>query len=83
MKATCSKCPAEWTGATMCHCSACHETFTGITLFDAHRIRGACADPAAVLCGPKTARAGESLMRRDSRGVWRTAEDRPSGSWGS
>lgn len=27
------------------HCSGCHETFEGLSLFDAHRKGGVCADP--------------------------------------
>lgn len=47
---TCGKCPAQWTGTQPCHCSACHQTFSGITTFDAHRVanahRGKCKQPA-------------------------------------
>ena len=38
-------CSAWWTGLTAAHCSACHETFTGITAFDLHRRRGKCLWP--------------------------------------
>jgi hypothetical protein len=56
------------------HCSVCHETFAGPTLFDAHR-RGTvdtryCLDPAEM-----TDR-GEPL-RKDDRGVWRSGAARP------
>lgn len=27
------------------HCSGCHETFEGVSLFDLHRRGGVCADP--------------------------------------
>jgi len=30
-------CGASWPGTRISHCSACHETFTGIEAFDAHR----------------------------------------------
>lgn len=33
----CPRCNAWWTGLNTAHCAACHETFTGITAFDAHR----------------------------------------------
>jgi hypothetical protein len=33
------------------HCSACHHTFEGITLFDMHRRGGVCADPAVMTVG--------------------------------
>lgn len=41
-----------WTGSRPCHCSACHETFSGVELFDRHRDRrgehGHCRDPKTV-----------------------------------
>lgn len=50
MLITCGGCAAEWTGAGKCHCSGCHETFSGIGLFDRHRSRygehGSCKSPA-------------------------------------
>lgn len=33
------ECGAGWSGLAMCHCSLCHETFSGVTTFDRH-IRG-------------------------------------------
>lgn len=46
---TCGGCASKWTGTQPCHCSACHETFSGITTFDAHRQanahRGKCRKP--------------------------------------
>jgi hypothetical protein len=41
---TCA-CGAAWTGALICHCAACHLTFTAIRCFDAHRRGGRCATP--------------------------------------
>lgn len=50
MNNTCGGCVKFWTGTRPCHCSACHETFSGITTFDAHRQanahRGKCKNPA-------------------------------------
>lgn len=47
---TCGGCTKTWTGTRPCHCSACHETFSGITTFDAHRQanahRGKCRKPS-------------------------------------
>jgi hypothetical protein len=65
---TCSGCPAQWTGASRAHCSGCHRTFSGATLFDAHRSprgpRGTCLDPATL-----TVTDGSPRMRlRD--GIW-------------
>jgi hypothetical protein len=34
---SCSKCAVRWNGYDTAHCAACHETFTGISAFDAHR----------------------------------------------
>ncbi len=31
------------------HCSGCHHTFEGITLFDLHRRGGVCADPRVMV----------------------------------
>jgi hypothetical protein len=50
-----------------CHCSACHETFSGITLFDRHRRNGECRRPGDL-----------GIELRRIRGVWRYAEPRPS-----
>lgn len=55
------------------HCSACHETFEGLTLFDAHRVVGAdgkrvCLDPSA-LEYPKGWR-----LQQDEHGVWSTTK---------
>lgn len=72
----CSGCDLQLGGVSACHCSSCHETFIGITFFDAHRNqygeRGRCLDPATitVTTGPRT---GEPLMFfRD--GYWRGPE---------
>lgn len=49
---SCSGCPSVWTANTAAHCSRCHQTFAGVSLFDAHRAqfgeRGACEDPEVV-----------------------------------
>jgi hypothetical protein len=68
MAITCSGCPAQWTGASRTHCSGCHRTSSGLTLFDAHRSprgdHGTCLDPATL-----TAADGSPRMRlRD--GIW-------------
>lgn len=46
---TCGGCSVEWTGDGRCHCSGCHNTFGGLTSFDAHRTqygeRGSCKKP--------------------------------------
>lgn len=45
---TCIGCDRWWTGLASAHCSACHETFTGVTNFDAHRVGGQCRKPPGV-----------------------------------
>ncbi len=51
---TCAACGDSWTGRNLCHCSACHQTFTGITAFDRHRVGDhfagtrRCTEPAEV-----------------------------------
>lgn len=34
---SCNGCDARWGGYNTSHCSACHQTFTGLTAFDKHR----------------------------------------------
>lgn len=50
----CNGCDKRWSGSSMAHCSACHETFGGVSTFDKHRAGtkdktrriGECAPPA-------------------------------------
>ena len=64
------ECGATWTGAASMHCSGCHQTFGGLSLFDAHRTgygdRGSCKDPRAMRVG------GLGLQLDDAAGVWRS-----------
>jgi hypothetical protein len=45
-------CGTTWTGTRAAHCSGCCRTFSGSSLFDAHRRgygdRGSCLDPVAL-----------------------------------
>lgn len=56
-------CGQEWSGTRACHCGGCHETFSGVHLFDAHRSltgeHGSCRDPRTL---------GGGVELRD--GVW-------------
>lgn len=45
---TCNGCDRWWTGLASAHCSACHETFTGVTIFGVHRRNGQCLKPPDV-----------------------------------
>lgn len=58
------------------HCGGCHETFEGLSLFDAHQRSGpdgqpVCADPAGMEY-PKG-----WVLRLDEHGVWRTTKPGP------
>jgi hypothetical protein len=64
MTATCGGCDTRWSGLAIAHCGGCHHTFSGVTLFDLHRRRSRCTDPAAIR------HKGEPLVRSDV-GVWR------------
>lgn len=46
-------CGKKWTGLNTSHCGRCHETFTGISAFSAHRVGDGngdwhCSDPKDV-----------------------------------
>jgi hypothetical protein len=46
------------------HCgSGCHQTFGGVTGFDAHRRAGRCLDPATI--------TKDGGMHLDQNGIWR------------
>lgn len=69
---TCGGCPIRWTGLSTCHCSGCHRTFGGVSLFDSHR---SVAGPHGSCRDPQTLRDhGEPLRLID--GVWR-GQQRP------
>jgi hypothetical protein len=62
------KCCAAVRGSE-CHCGACHRTFTGLTLFEAHQDRRYGENPPIVCRDP----ASQGLAQ-DDRGSWGTAE---------
>lgn len=69
----CAGCADTWTALGAAHCAACHNTFSGVALFDLHRSqygeRGACQDPNEV----RHKKTGYQLMFfRD--GMWRGPE---------
>lgn len=49
---TCGRCGSRWTSRRIAHCSGCHRSFQGVSVFDRHRSavgeRGACLDPAGL-----------------------------------
>lgn len=62
------------------HCSGCHQTFSVIDHFDAHRSsrgeRGACLDPGSILYASGI-RKGKPRYRRNAHGVWVSTIERP------
>jgi hypothetical protein len=62
------KCCAAVRGSE-CHCGACHRTFTGLTLFEAHQDVDHTRTPPVVCRDP----ASQGLAQ-DDRGTWGTAE---------
>ena len=55
------------------HCAACHETFEGLFLFDAHQRllpdgQVLCLDPAVMLTGPKEDKKPLRLINGSWRG---------------
>jgi hypothetical protein len=46
-------CGARWTGTSKCHCSGCHRLFSGVILFDRHRVNAQCVDPTTIMATPK------------------------------
>lgn len=74
-------CGASWTGLNIAHCGGCHETFSTVAHFDAHRsprgLHGECLDPGALKVGGQGKYAGQPLLRRDKRGFWIGAQERP------
>lgn len=57
---SCGGCPARWSGYTRAHCSVCHCTFGGYTLFDDHRRDGTCLSPDTIGM-VKTIRSGQPI----------------------
>lgn len=57
---SCRGCTKRWWGLAMAHCPTCHETFSTVGNFDAHRKDGKCHNPARV----------KPAQRLDDRGVW-------------
>lgn len=64
-------CGAKWTGLRIEHCTACHETFTGTTSGDRHRV-----GDHAIYVGPKRRRCltpdemRDKGMAQNARGQW-------------
>lgn len=74
----CRNCGKEWTGKRIEHCTVCHESFTGTTAGDRHRV-----GDHDVWDGPNRRRclSAEEMITRGLRcnalGLWSTG----SGTW--
>lgn len=55
--------------AAECHCGSCHQTFSGLGLFDKHQRRNYSKRPAVSCVAP--VRLG---LVQNARGVWHTPE---------
>lgn len=64
---------------SQCHCSVCHITFAGPTLFDAHR-RGEVDDRHCMRPEQMTDRG--LPLKLDERGIWRSGTTRPTAASG-
>lgn len=70
----CGNCPARWWGARIAHCSSCHETFSTVTAFDAHRV----GPDNARRCDTAAAdRNGLPKLRQTDAGTWVMGEALP------
>ncbi len=80
MSAPGCRCGAVWTGLRIEHCTECHETFTGTTAGDRHRV-----GDHAIFTGPKRRRCltpeemRERGMTQNKRGQWTNGGTSP---WG-
>lgn len=66
----CRDCGAYWTARRACHCTVCHQTFAGETLYSRHQ---------EVTRGTATCISGSTFRRwkwrRDERGIWTTGQE--------
>ena len=83
MMATCPCPDRNLPGETNeCHCTGCGAHFSSPHVFDGHWVGSGddrhCVDPATLVYGPNSARAGEPkyvLQQRASGPVWVSAND--------
>ena len=75
---SCGGCDNRWSGVSRAHCAACHRTFGGATLFDAHR-RDGCLDPETIMTTPKDGSAPQRAMFLTD-GIWQSTETPNNGA---
>lgn len=80
----CARCASRWGGLLTAHCGGCHQTFTGITAFDKHRVgppsNRICLDPSsAVNENPESDKFGERLFQMSGRAYpcWALEGEKP------
>jgi len=76
-------------GLRTCHCAACHETFTGVTAFDAHHVENedgvtVCLDPATALKPDGSLKFAAIRLTPEASLVWgrAAAKGGPAAPWG-
>lgn len=74
---SCGGCDTRWGGFKQCHCAGCHELFSTPQNFDLHRSNGKCLQPGRI-----RTQAKGLLLKRNERGVWVGAGDKPEGLHG-
>lgn len=69
-------CGATWTGLKIEHCTVCHQTFTGTTSGDMHRVgrHTVTTGPYRRRCLTKAEMIGRGMKQND-RGHWTTGRD--------
>lgn len=77
MKTTCT-CGATWTGLRMEHCPECHETFSGTSSGDRHRVgdHAVSVGPDRRRCLTADEMVGKGLVRNE-RGIWTSGGTSP------
>lgn len=72
----CSGCTTRWSGIGKAHCAACHRTFTTAKLFDRHRTKFECVDPASLV---NTVSSNPIMeLREDGTWAWWADPNRPN-----
>jgi hypothetical protein len=60
--AHCRRCHRDWWGTAQMHCVTCCRHFTSASTCEKHMLPHGCSDPATMVHGPKTAKAGEPVF---------------------
>ena len=71
---TCTPCERTWTGKRIEHRTECHQTFTGNTSGDKHRVGEFAPDTRRCLTAAEMRAKG---MAQNARGQWTNGGDSP------